>query len=254
MIIREHDQTLIMIEQNHHAHISAEIILNWQDIFFKKDPYFESVLYAIKHHDYGWDPFDRQPFLNDETNLPYSFIDFPVLPKTVLYTQGVDKVEQVDPYAAALCSTHYMRFMENNTSPEAQEYMKHENKRTEKILTNLAIDRTTFDRHAALLQFADNISLYFCLNDPGVSESAVHFFFKEGIPISQKIEQIKTNKIQADWLDNETVNLKGLPYVPNFSISIEQKELNKQAIKRDGLIKAYQATPYKHININFKIS
>ena len=65
MIIRDHDQTIIMIEQNHHAHISAEIISNWQDIFFEEDPYFESVLYAIKQHDYGWHAFDSQPFLND---------------------------------------------------------------------------------------------------------------------------------------------------------------------------------------------
>src|SRR5690625_6536973 len=83
MIIREQKQTITMIEQNHHAHLSAEIIKNWQDIFFKNDPYFESVLYAIKYHDYGWYHFDKQPFLNDDTQLPYSFIDFPVLPKTV---------------------------------------------------------------------------------------------------------------------------------------------------------------------------
>ena len=254
MIIRDHDQTIIMIEQNHHAHISAEIISNWQDILFKEDPYFESVLYAIKQHDYGWHAFDSQPFLNDKTNLPYSFIDFPVIPKTVLYTQGVDIVEQVDSYAAALCSAHYMRFLENNPTHEAKEYLKHEKKRTEKILTNLTIDKVTFSKHLAMLQFADNISLYVCLNEPGVSKSDVHYFFKEGIPISLKSEQIKTNKIQADWLDNKTISLKGLPYVPDFSILISYKELNKQAIKRDGLIKSYQATPYNQININFKIS
>src|SRR5699024_754726 len=113
-----------------------------------------------------------------------SFIDFPVLPKTVLYTQGVDKVEEVDAYAAALCSTHYMRFMENNTNPEVQTYMAHEKKRTKHILTNLAIDQATFDDNVSLLQFADNISLYVCLNETGVSQSNVHFFFKDGIPIA----------------------------------------------------------------------
>src|SRR5699024_7754389 len=116
MIIREQKKTITMIEQNHHAHLSAEIIKNWQDIFFK----------------------------NDDTQLPYSFIDLLVLTKTVVYTQGVDKVEEVDAYAAALCSTHYMRFMENNTRPEVQTYMAHEKKRTKRILTDLAIDQATF--------------------------------------------------------------------------------------------------------------
>src|SRR5699024_4679174 len=115
---------------------------------------------------------------------PYSFIDFPVLPKTVLYTQGVDKVEEVDAYAAALCSTHYMRFMENNTHPEVQTYMAHEKKRTKRTLTDLAIDQATFDDNVALLHFAYDISLYVCLNEPGVSQSNVHFFFKDGIPIA----------------------------------------------------------------------
>lgn len=254
MIIREHDQSIIMIEQNHHAHISAEIVQNWDDAFFKNDPYVNSVFYAIKSHDIGWAPFDTQPFLNDETNLPYSFIDFPILPKTVLYTQGIDKVEQVDPYAAALCSTHYIRFMKNDNSLEVKDFITQEKKRTKKILTDLAIDNTIFDKHVAILQFADNISLYVCLNEPGVSKSDVHYFFKNGIPIFLKSQQIKTNKIQADWLDNKTISLKGLPYVPDFSISLCKKELNKQAIKSDGLIKTYQATPYNQININFKIS
>jgi len=254
MIIREQKQTITMIEQNHHAHLSAEIIKNWQDIFFKNDPYFESVLYAIKYHDYGWYHFDKQPFLNDDTQLPYSFIDFPVLPKTVLYTQGVDKVEEVDAYAAALCSTHYMRFMENNTRPEVQTYMAHEKKRTKRILTDLAIDQATFDDHVALLQFADNISLYVCLNEPGVSQSNVHFFFKDGIPIALNSALITQSKIQAEWLDNQTLKLTGLPFVPSFSISIKQKVLNKQMIEETGLINAYETQPYEQIKINFELS
>src|SRR5699024_4148987 len=238
MIIREKNQTITMIEQNHHAHLSAEIIEQWKDVFFKDDPYFKSVLYAIKYHDYGWHHFDRQPFLNDQTQLPYSFIDFPILPKTVLYTQGVDKVEEVDSYAAVLCSTHYMRFMENNTHPEVQKDMTHEKKRTNRILTELASDQATFDKHVAVLQFADNISLDVCLKDPRVIQPDVHYFVKEGIPIALNSDLITQSKLHAELFNNLPLKLTGLPFVPNFSIPINQMSLNKQIIKESGFINA----------------
>src|SRR5690625_7022992 len=105
-------------------------------------PFFDSVLFTIKYVYFGCYHFDKQPFLNDDTQLPYSFIDFPVLPKTVLYRQGVDKVEEVDAYAAALCSTHYMRFMENNTRPEVQTYI--DRKSTRLNSSHVAISYAVF--------------------------------------------------------------------------------------------------------------
>lgn len=255
MIIRKHKDTLIMIEQNHHAQISKEIISHWKDVFFKDDPYINSVLYAVKMHDYGWDLFDKQPFWNDQTKSPYSFIDFPVLPKITLYTEGVNKIELNDPYAAALCSAHYINFMKRHPTPEVDIYLEKENKRTRCILASYpSITKDTFNNHLEILKFADNISLYVCLNEPGVSKSAEHYFFKEGIPISPQINPENLSKIEASWVNRETISLKGLPEVPAFSILVKQKKLLKQKIEDTGLIKAYQATPYENIKITFNIS
>lgn len=255
MIIRENNDTFFMIEQNHHAHISAEIINYWKDHFFKDDPYVHSVLHAIKNHDLGWDLFDQQPFWNDKKHQPYSFIDFPILPKIALYTHGVDLVEKQDPYAALLCSAHYMKFMKNQTYPEVNTYLKNEEIRQQRILTNFpTIAHNTFQRHLAILQFADNISLYFCLNEPGLKNSETHYFFKSGIPISEKISKNTSGSIKVNWLDENTISLNGLPYIKPFSILINQKKLTKQQIKRGGLIKTYQTAPYEKLRINFTIS
>src|SRR5699024_10118888 len=113
---------------------------------------------------------------------------------------------------------------------------------------------TTFDDYVSLLQFPDNISLYVCLNEPGVSQSNFHFFFKDGIPIALNSALITQSKIQAEWLDNQTLKLTGLPFVPSFSISINQKVLNKQMIEETGLINAYETQPYEQIKINFELS
>ncbi len=254
MIIRNHDTELIMIEQDHHAHLSEEMIHHWINHFFKNDPFVDSVMYAIRTHDCGWRPFDKQPFWNDQTDMPYDFTSFPVIPKTVLYTQGIDEVEAVDPYAAALCSAHYMKFVSKSNMKEAKDFLKEEEKRVHKILASYPqIDSEVFDKHVKILQFADNISLYICLNDPGVSQENVHPFFKQGIAISTNIDGIAKESIGAHWKDEDTIILKGLPYVKPFTISIQQKNVSKQAIHEQGILKTYEQTPYENVDIQLMV-
>lgn len=250
MIIREQKESFIMIEQHHHAHISKEIIAHWKDHFLKNDKMINSVLYAIQMHDYGWNFFDKQPFWNDKINKPYSFIDFPIVPKTVLYTEGVNKVEEKDPYAAALCSAHYINFMKNDETDEVIFYLNHERNRIKRILKHYPqITSEIFDDHLSLLKFADNISLFICLNEPGTSKDNHHYFFKNGIPIS--IKMIKTNLIDAKWISKDTVALIGLPQVPSFSVLLKQKRLTKQEIFKKGLVDLYQTTSDEHLILNF---
>ncbi len=250
MIIRKQNDSFIMIEQHHHAHISKEIITHWKGHFLNNDSMVNSVLYAIQMHDYGWDFFDKQPFWNDKINEPYSFINFPIIPKTVLYTEGVNKVEQKDPYAAALCSAHYIDFMKNDETDDVLLYLNHERNRIKRILKQYPhIKSEVFWQHLALLKFADNISLYVCLNEPGTSPDNQHYFFKNGIPIS--IQTIKSNLIDAKWISKDTIVLTGLPQVPSFSVSLKQKRLPKQDIFKKGLVDLYQTTSYEHLNLNF---
>src|SRR5699024_6115133 len=107
MIARERKDDFVMIEQDNHAHISGDLIKAWKDSFFAGESFKESVEYAIIHHDYGWKLFDKQPFWNDEKQMPYTFIDFPNKPKTVFYKHGIDVVEKDDPYAALLRSEEH---------------------------------------------------------------------------------------------------------------------------------------------------
>lgn len=254
MIIREHDNAFVMIEQNHHAHLSAVIIDQWKDIFLANDPFQVSVLYAIKHHDCGWRYFDQQPFWNDEHQSPYSFIDFPVIPKTVLYTQGVDDVEAHDPYAAALCSAHYARFISSHKQNDVQLYINREEKRRRRILSDFSHHQLgAFDKHLALLQFADNLSLYICLNEPGVNKENEHDFFKKEIPFPKFKQEGLADSVKADWKDDQTVFLQGLPHIDSFSVKLEKKNVSKQAIKETGLLPSYKGALYTKEDIHIQI-
>lgn len=254
MIIREQDAHIVMIEQDDHAHISEVMIRKWRTIFFENDPYEKAVLYAIRNHDYGWKAFDQQPFWNDQAGLPFDFTTFPHRPKTILYAKGVDDVQAVEPYAAALCSAHYMSFMERSPRKDVQRYLNKERDRIDTILSSIPeITKDMFQTHLAMLQFADNISLYVCVNDPGVSKEHEHAFFKKGIPISTAIPSIEHSVVDAHWIDAHTISLKGLPYVPSFHVDVPYKSVEKYSIASKGMIKSYEEAPSRELTVTIQV-
>ena len=96
MIIRERFKELVMITQHDHALISGLLAENFNDSLFKGASKRGSVELAIREHDRAWVPVDKYPIMNDETQLPFSFMDFPASFKSVFYKHGVDEVEKMD--------------------------------------------------------------------------------------------------------------------------------------------------------------
>ena len=50
------------------------------------------TLFAISHHDIGWEELDRSVLWDEKNNCPVSFYDYPLLPKLEAYTRGISKV------------------------------------------------------------------------------------------------------------------------------------------------------------------
>lgn len=250
MIVREHADKFVLIEQDNHAQVSGDIMTKWKESLFKGPAFKKSVNYAIYNHDLGWKPFDLQPFWNDEKQAPYTFVDFPSLPKIVLYKNGIDEVEKKDAYAALLCSEHYKRFLLNNTSDEAQSFVKEEEQRQERIFQSLNADKQQFKFHYSLVQLGDNLSLYICLNEPGVSKAKEHPFFKDGIPLSSDLNGFNHNTLKLRWTSENIVSISEFPFENSVEVKLKQKVLEKHAITAHGLIKCYEETPYEEISIS----
>jgi hypothetical protein len=250
MIVREHPNAFIMIEQDNHAHISSEIINKWHDVFSVDKKHKESVLYAIYMHDFGWKPFDIQPLWNDVEQAPYTFIDFPTPAKAVLYTHGINVVEEQDVYAALLCSEHYTRFLLHDDSIEARAFVRKEKKRQQQYMAMLPqFDKHLFDCHYGLLQLCDNLSLYMCLNEPNVTNENVHPFFLGGISLSSALPIFNTSKMQLNWKDERTIIINDAPFLPGLTVKLKQKTVQKEMIRRKGLIKAYQSATMQMLDI-----
>ncbi|WP_337018661.1 DUF3891 family protein [Oceanobacillus massiliensis] len=250
MIVRERDNEFVLIQQDHHAQIAGDILKQWKSDYFEGAAYRQSVEYAAYQHDHGWKEFDKQPFLNDKNNKPYTFLDFPELPKIILYKHGIDEVERVDSYAAMLCSEHYKRFMLNSTSMEAQAFVTQEKMRQQAIADSKdKLNKRLFNFHYGLIQLADNLSLYICMNEPGAAKQQEHPFFKEGIQTNSALHSVCNKRLQVQWRDTSTVTIDDFPFEGPIEVTLKQKVLSKDILSSKGLIKSYEQAPFEDLSI-----
>ncbi len=224
MIVRERPDAFVMIEQDNHAQVSGKIMSQWKDSLFPGLDLRQSAEHAIYRHDVGWEPFDCQPFWNDQKQSPYMFTDFPAMPKTVLYKHGIDVVEKEDAYAAMLCSEHYKQFVKKEPGETARNFVEHEDQRQQRLMELLdGFNKRLFRHHFTLLQLGDSLSLYACLNEPGVSKKDEHPFFKDGISLADKLEGLNRDKMEIYWKDDQTIVLDPFPFERTLEFTLQQK-------------------------------
>ncbi len=203
---------------------------------------------AVFEHDRGWIDLDDTPFWNDRSGAPYSFIDFPLVPKIAFYRKGIDEVERMNRYAALLCSLHYASFFERETHPAGVNYLREERERQRRLKRELRIDsqeaEDALQFHFELLQFCDRLSLYICLNEPGVKKADEFAWYREGFPHSERFPFAANRKIVAYWLDEQRVSLSAFPFEQPFLASVMIKAVGKPDIAEYGLAQAYERTPW----------
>lgn len=247
MIIRENKDTFIMIEQHNHAEVSADMMANWDFELNIEFPLTESVHYAIRNHDVGWRNFDKQPFWDDKEKKPYDFNSFPLAAKMIIYQHGINEVEKQDLYAGLLCSVHYSNFLVGVKFDDAKAFVKEEKNRQKRLTHQLGgINKRLFEFHYDLLKFADSLSLFLCLNEPGTKKENHHYFFKNGIRMPKRLSE---DNATIEWKGKDAILLNPFPFKNNFSVELKQKEIPKHEIQQDGLIHTYENTPFQQIPI-----
>lgn len=251
MIIYEREHSFIMITQYDHAKISGKVAQNWKDYFFYGVERKEEVVLGIYEHDRGWIEVDAAPLWNEKQEKPYSFLDFPIAAKVTYYKKGIDEVEKMDKYASLLCSLHYASFLQNEVNPSGRQFLIEEIKRQQHLLEELGIkgNNEILKYHLNILRFSDNLSLYICLNEPGVKKLNEHPFFRNGFP--QAFPFANNNPIYAQWTDQETVSLSVSPLEKELQVHLGLKEVKKEDIMQKGILNAYTDTPYSLRTVKF---
>ena len=223
MIIREREDSFIMITQHEHARISGEIAQQWKDEYFKGEERKEEVVLGIYEHDCGWIEPDSAPLWNNDQQKPYTFMDYPLEAKVAFYKKGIDEVEKRSKYAGLLCSAHYASFLQYEEDPIGKNSWRTKATRRLRllkqcgILGNMAKEKL-FLHHLSILKWCDNLSLYICLNEPGAKKENEYSFFRNGI--SPTFSFTNDKPIQVHWADLETLSLSMSPLEKEVQVQL----------------------------------
>ncbi|MBM7552261.1 DUF3891 family protein [Thalassobacillus pellis] len=245
MIVNQFDQHFLMFAQHDHALGSGVLVDNWKQDFLIRSKLREEADWAVAQHDRAWIPLDKRPIWNEKKDRPYSFIDYPLQEKLDAYTRGIDSIAKESSYAAMLCSLHYSSFFPADTKDSTiQAFLDHEKERREKLSEKLTIDvpKDLYDRHFRRLQFCDDLSLYICMQEPGVSKEKELSWFKNGF---RQSFDFAPDGMMAHWLDSETVSVQPFPFERIFELNVPYRIVTKEAIAQKGLQKAWETADIK---------
>lgn len=251
MIVHERENDFIMIQQHEHALLSGEMALQWKKDFLLRSKLREVADWAVAQHDRAWIPLDEHPSWNDEEARPYSFINFPMPEKLAAYQRGIEEVSSQSLYAGMLCSMHYQSFLtEDSNDPLVRQFVQEEKQRQEKLFDTLGMDipRDIYDLHFHRLQFCDDLSLYICMNEPGVPKEKEVSWFKDGF---RQSFHFAPDGMVAEWLDDKQVTVDPFPFESPFDIEIPFRIVSKEQIERIGLDKAYHQAEIDYRPVTF---
>ncbi|WP_185971071.1 DUF3891 family protein [Alkalicoccobacillus porphyridii] len=223
MIIRQKAQEIECIKQHDHAYISGKVAEHWIEAVH------DEVKVGIFEHDRAWIPLDEYIEKDPERNLPHDFISYPLQPKLQAYTRGLDEVQEQSAYASLLCSRHYCSFFSGTitSQPEVKQFLEQERLRQTQILEQLQPgSEEDIEREFKLLQFCDDVSLYICMNPPGIPKSDEVSWFRDGF--SQTFS-FAPDGIHARWLNDTDIQLKPFPFIEPLTLSFPVYTLPQSA-------------------------
>ncbi|TGD83243.1 DUF3891 family protein [Hymenobacter wooponensis] len=253
MIVRETPTSFICLAQHDHAQISGRLAEQWQLAYFEGLSYRPEVLLAVREHDRAWIPLDAAPIWNEQAQAPHSFLDYPTAPKVQHYQQGIEEVEHLAPYAGLLCSLHYTSFPDLAKSPAGQQFLRTETERQNRLKQQLQLMApamaATLEFHKRLLRFADNLSLYLCLNEPGTSKEHEHPWYRAGIPFSDYFAFTGHQLVQVEWPSPTAVHISPSPFTESFAVTLRYRELLKARLAAVGLGQCFAEAPVAELEV-----
>lgn len=188
---------------------------------------------AIEQHDRAWIPLDEVPKKRPNGDGYYSFVDYPLTDKLRAYQQGVMEVREQSRYAAILCSRHYCSFFSDDTDDERIKAFldREEGLQQADRQTLSSAEQATLDIDQKFLSFCDDVSLYLCMNKPGVAKQSEVNWFRDGF----KERFSFADKITGEWVSTDEVRLMPSPLEFPVRIVIPQIIVEGNGYKKEKL-------------------
>ncbi|MFW6200696.1 MAG: DUF3891 family protein [Gemmatimonadota bacterium] len=171
MLIQSRRDRLRLIRQHDHGLVSGELAAAWEGSL-GSGAWDRVVVLAASLHDLGWRELDETPRWNHDTGRPYDFLDFPPEAKYEAASEGIDRIEELHPYAAVLASLHYSTF---GSPGRPSDFAGDEEDRRVELLDSLGDEAPgprQIQADLQALRLFDNLSLFLCLTPPGAEASS----------------------------------------------------------------------------------
>jgi hypothetical protein len=266
MILQDLGDHLLVIRQTDHAVLSGFFARAWGNERYARPEMFESFCLAAREHDNGWSDWELAPELDPKTRTPYTFMSIPTDQHIALYQRGIDRLIEVDRYAALLVSLHCSglydrtratipgfsaKYVKSSESPAVNEFLQKlklqqlrlkVELRGNPATKNLAEEKS-LEKYTRLLESLDRLSLYFCLN---TLENATI----DNVPLCGENEAV-------DWLvcrESPTVTLDPYPFRKTpLEFSILARRLPKRVFGHDGdFQRALALAPYFAVDFTLR--
>jgi hypothetical protein len=174
----EGSQERIVITQPTHAWLSGQLARAWGNEQFGEVVPREEVCLGAEQHDVGHAAWEQAPTFNQQTGLPYSFLELPRQERVRIWSGAARLLLTQGRYAALLVSLHGTGFYEHYDAttdmPEnvrsVQSYLAQEQVFQDELLASLSADpyycpyatQKNIARNRRLLQVWDALSLAIC--------------------------------------------------------------------------------------------
>lgn len=242
MIVRETPDNFVFITQHDHAYIAGELLMHLKKDFVPLDHY-ESLKFAVNQHDRAWIIPDDYPIINDASGKPFDYLNFPERLKLHFYNLGIEQVDQANSYAALLCSMHYSSFYKDSLGDIGKQFYEREKLRQKHLYNKLKIPHDRLlNYQLKILQFCDDLSMYICLNKPGVIKEDEVAIYKKGFPDSEFFHKNGETKIIAFYKDKDRniIKFNSSPFEEAFEIKLPIKRVPKKLVKDIGVADAFR--------------
>ncbi|MGV3502290.1 MAG: DUF3891 family protein [Adhaeribacter sp.] len=256
MIVRETPDSFVLITQHDHARLAGIMAAHWHPDYFPGPAQRQAVELAVHSHDLAWIVPDRQEAWDAARQRYYSFVDFPLPAKLAHYVRGIDQAVALDAYAGLLCSLHYATFPDMGATEAGKTFQLGEQARQEQLRQALQLHSPgqwqQLQEQVQLLKCCDSLSIYLCINEPGVSKAQEHPWYRQGLPGTNSFPFAGGRNLQVSWRDPFRVQVQPFAFDRAFELQIPYRRVSKARLRETDGGQALQEAVFQHYPVHLE--
>jgi len=177
----------VLISQIEHAHLAGRLAEHWGANGFAALEPRRELLWAIRHHDDGWQDWDRAPNVDPARRVPRAFTEMEIADSLAIWTGSINAAAAAGTLEAYLVAGHFCALAQRASAwhddadpgwADVKKFVADYDARRQQWLADWQRDdprahtRAVAETALAQLQFFDSLSLWFCCAEPSGTEVA----------------------------------------------------------------------------------